>query len=68
MLGEFGPTAWDESFHTVCMNFARAVRPGGFNGFELLQNSDPKLTKKPRLRGERAGSVSLSTAPATGLG
>src|SRR5215213_11691146 len=25
-------------------------------------------TRKPRLRGERAGSVSLSTAPATGLG
>jgi hypothetical protein len=22
MLGEFVPTAWDESFHTVCMTYA----------------------------------------------
>ena len=24
MPGEFVPTAWDESFHTVCMNFAQS--------------------------------------------
>jgi hypothetical protein len=27
MLGEFGPTAWNESFHTVCKMFARNYGP-----------------------------------------
>jgi len=31
MLGEFVPTAWHESFHTLCLSFAQDTGPGDFN-------------------------------------
>jgi len=38
MLGEFVPTAWHESFHTLCLSFAQDTGPGDFNDLGCAEN------------------------------